>query len=192
MTASLERGEWSAERPGRTLPPGKNRYPFYRRLGGPQGRCGRAENLVPTGILSRTVQPVAQSLYWLSYPAHKLRVLLVRIWRKDSFVYCSIHPSLLFSLSFMLIHFRQISVKWCRWSRRATEVWALLRIAMFWGSTLPVSSWRTAISYEDRCESYMQGLEWSMESVWGLAPSSVRFTASSVRTHTYIHTFIHM
>ena len=52
------RGEWSAARPGRILPPGKTRYPFYRRLGGPQGRSGRAENLVPTGIRSRTVQPV--------------------------------------------------------------------------------------------------------------------------------------
>jgi len=38
-------------RPGRNLPPGKSRYQFYRRLGGPQGRTGRAENLVPTGIL---------------------------------------------------------------------------------------------------------------------------------------------
>ena len=46
------------------------RYPFYRRLCGPQGRSGRAENLVPTGIRSRTVQPVAQSLYRLSYRAH--------------------------------------------------------------------------------------------------------------------------
>jgi len=58
MTAALEEGEWSAARPSRTLPPGKTRYPFYRRLGGPQGRSGRAENLVPTGIRSRTVQPV--------------------------------------------------------------------------------------------------------------------------------------
>ena len=58
MTAALEGGEWSAARPGRTLPPGKTRYPFYRRLGGPQGRSGRAENLVPTGIRSRTAQPV--------------------------------------------------------------------------------------------------------------------------------------
>ena len=57
MTAALEGGEWSAARTGRTLPPGKIRYPFYRRLGGPQGRSGRAENLVPTGIRSRTVQP---------------------------------------------------------------------------------------------------------------------------------------
>ena len=52
------RGVWSAARPGRNLPPGKTRYPFYRRLGGLQGRSGRAENLVPTGIRSRTVQPV--------------------------------------------------------------------------------------------------------------------------------------
>ena len=58
MTAALEGGEWSAARPGRTLHPGKTRYQFYRRLGGPQGRCWRAENLVPTGIRSRTVQPV--------------------------------------------------------------------------------------------------------------------------------------
>jgi len=69
MTAALEGGEWSAARPGRTLPPGKTRYPLYRRLGGPQDRSGRAENLVPTEIRSRTVQPVAQSLYRLSYPA---------------------------------------------------------------------------------------------------------------------------
>ena len=67
MTEALEGGEWSAARPGRTLPPGKTRYPFYRRLGGPQGRSGRAENLVPTGIRSQTVQSVAQSLYRLSY-----------------------------------------------------------------------------------------------------------------------------
>jgi hypothetical protein len=50
--APLEGGEWSAARPGRTLPPGKTRYPLYRRLGGPQGRSGQAENLAPTGIRS--------------------------------------------------------------------------------------------------------------------------------------------
>ena len=70
MTAALEGGEWSAARLDSSLPPGQTRYPLYRRLGGPQGRSGRAENLVPTGIRFRTVQPVAQSLYRLSYPAH--------------------------------------------------------------------------------------------------------------------------
>ena len=41
MTAALEGGECLAVRPGRTLPPGKTRYPFYRRLGEPQGQSGR-------------------------------------------------------------------------------------------------------------------------------------------------------
>ena len=58
MTAALEGGEWSAARPDRTLPPGKSLYPLYRRLGGPQGRSGRTENLFHTGIRFRTVQPV--------------------------------------------------------------------------------------------------------------------------------------
>jgi len=74
MAAALEGGEWSAVRPGSTLPLGKTRYPFYRGQGGLQGRSGRAENFVPIGIRSQTVKPVAQSLHPLSYPAH--RVLL--------------------------------------------------------------------------------------------------------------------
>jgi len=37
VTAALEEGEWSVVRHGRTLPPGKNRYPFYRSLGGGEG-----------------------------------------------------------------------------------------------------------------------------------------------------------
>ena len=49
ITVALEVGEWSAARSDRTLPPWKTRYPFYRRLGGPQDRSGRAKNLIPTG-----------------------------------------------------------------------------------------------------------------------------------------------
>ena len=67
------RGEWSAARPCRTLPRGKTRYPFYRRLGGPQGRSGRVENLVPTGIRSRTVQPVVSRYTdWATRPTSRL------------------------------------------------------------------------------------------------------------------------
>ena len=56
---------------------------FYRRLGGPQGRSGRAENLVPNGIRSRTVEPVAQLLYRLSYRAQqyfnaKIKILVYK------------------------------------------------------------------------------------------------------------------
>jgi len=69
MTAALEGGEWSAARPGRTLPSGKTRYPFYRRLGGPQGRPGRVENLVPTEIRSRTIQTVvSRYIDWATRP----------------------------------------------------------------------------------------------------------------------------
>ena len=74
MTAKLEGGEWSAAHPGRTLPPGKTRYPFYRRLGGLQGRSGRAENLVPTGIRSRTVQlVVSRYTDWATRPTPSRR-----------------------------------------------------------------------------------------------------------------------
>ena len=38
--------------------PEKDQYPFYRRLGGSQGRSGKAENLAPLGFDPQTVQPV--------------------------------------------------------------------------------------------------------------------------------------
>ena len=54
------RDEGSASRPGRSLPPGKTRYPLYRRLGGPQGRSGQVRKISPpSGFDPRTVQPVA-------------------------------------------------------------------------------------------------------------------------------------
>jgi hypothetical protein len=55
-----EWGEGSASRPGRFLPPEKNRYPYYRRLGGPQGRSGRVRKISPPpGFDPRTVEPLA-------------------------------------------------------------------------------------------------------------------------------------
>jgi hypothetical protein len=42
------------------LPPGRTRYPLYRRLGGPQGRSGRVRKFSPQpGFDPRTVHPVA-------------------------------------------------------------------------------------------------------------------------------------
>jgi len=38
--------------------PGNVPVPIVQEMGGPQGGSGRAENLVPTGIRSRTIQPV--------------------------------------------------------------------------------------------------------------------------------------
>jgi len=42
------------------LPPGKTRYPLYRRLGATQSRSGRMANILPPlGFNPRTVQLVA-------------------------------------------------------------------------------------------------------------------------------------
>ena len=50
--------------------PGKDPVPILQTAGWATGAVWTgAENLVPTGIRSRTVQPVALSLYRLSYPA---------------------------------------------------------------------------------------------------------------------------
>ena len=51
------RGEGSASRPGRSLPPEQTRYALYRRLGGPQGRYGQVQKISPPpGLDPRTVQ----------------------------------------------------------------------------------------------------------------------------------------
>ena len=100
MTAALECGEWSAARPGRTLSPGKTRYPFYRRLDGPQGRSGRAENLVPTGIRYRTVQPVVTRYTdWATRPTYWVRTYLLTYsmlqspsWEANWFAACQEIP----------------------------------------------------------------------------------------------------
>ena len=62
--------ERSAARPGRSLPPGKTRYPFYRRLCGPQGRSGQVRKISPTPVLDpRIVQPVASRFTdWANRP----------------------------------------------------------------------------------------------------------------------------
>jgi hypothetical protein len=72
MTTVLEEVEGSASRPGRSLPPGKTRYPLYRRLGGSQGWSGTGvENLAPSTRLRSPDRPArSQSLYRLCYPAH--------------------------------------------------------------------------------------------------------------------------
>ena len=60
MTTALEGGEGSASHPGRSLPPGKTRYPLYRRLRGPQDRSGEVRKISPlTGFDPRNVQPLA-------------------------------------------------------------------------------------------------------------------------------------
>jgi len=55
--------------PPTTLPPGKTRYPLYRRLGGPQGLYGRMRKISPpTGIRSPDRPARSESLYRLRSP----------------------------------------------------------------------------------------------------------------------------
>jgi len=64
MTAALEGGEWSAVRPGRTLPLGKTLHPFYRRLGGSQGRSGQVPKISsPPGIFFLNYKLINPSLH---------------------------------------------------------------------------------------------------------------------------------
>ena len=67
------RSEWSAARSSRPLPPGKTRYPFYRRLGESQGRSGRAENLYPPGFDPRTVRSGSPVAIPTGLPTHLLQ-----------------------------------------------------------------------------------------------------------------------
>ena len=55
------------------LPPGRTRYPLYRRLGRPQGRSGRRRKISPLPVFDpRTVQPVASRYTDWAIPAHNV------------------------------------------------------------------------------------------------------------------------
>ena len=55
------------------LPPGKTRYPLYRKLGVAQGRSGRARKTSPPpGFDPRTVQPVASRYTDWAIPAESM------------------------------------------------------------------------------------------------------------------------
>jgi len=59
LTSALD-GVYGQRNTPDDLPPGKNRYPLYRRQGGPQHRSGRVRNISPpSGIVPRTVQTAA-------------------------------------------------------------------------------------------------------------------------------------
>ena len=69
MTAALEGGEWSAARPGRTLPPGKTRYPLYRVWVGPRAGLDGCRKSHPHRNSIPYCPARSQSLYRLRYLA---------------------------------------------------------------------------------------------------------------------------
>ena len=53
-------GEGGQHHAPAVLPPGKTRYPLYRRPGGPQSQYGQVRKILPPpGFNTWTVQPVA-------------------------------------------------------------------------------------------------------------------------------------
>ena len=106
LTSALEGGEGSASRPGRSLPPGKTRYPLYRRLGGLQGRSGQVRKIsIQPGFDPRTVQHVGSrytdyatrpraadcALVKLGIHAHKIenKVKMYHSERTSDYVNCT-------------------------------------------------------------------------------------------------------
>jgi hypothetical protein len=78
MTAALEGGEWSAARPGRTLPHGKDPVPISQEAGwapGPVWTGGKSRPLRDSIIPDRPAR--SQSLYRLSYPAHTYIIVVM-------------------------------------------------------------------------------------------------------------------
>ena len=53
------------------LPPGKTRYPLYRRLGAPQDRSGQVRKISPPPGFDRIVQPVTSRYTDWAIAAHK-------------------------------------------------------------------------------------------------------------------------
>jgi len=67
------------------LPTGKLRYPLYRELDGPQGRCGWVRKISPLpGFDHRTVRPVAIRYTDYAIPAHLFTVHEVCLCQKVS------------------------------------------------------------------------------------------------------------
>jgi hypothetical protein len=67
------------------LPPGKTRYPLYRRLGGPQGRSGRVQNLLLSNLyLSRDNSPCDTFTFSPPVTSHSSSIHSKEATRRDS------------------------------------------------------------------------------------------------------------
>ena len=78
MTTALEGGEGSASSPVLSLPPGKTRYPLYRRLDRSHSRSGQVRKISPPPGFDPPDHPAhSQSLYRLTYPGYCVRTCLI-------------------------------------------------------------------------------------------------------------------
>jgi hypothetical protein len=80
MTLALEGGEGSASCPGCTLPPGKTWYPLYKGLGGPQGRSGQVQKILPPpGFDPWAVQPIGSR--YTDYATRGKTVVYIKVFK---------------------------------------------------------------------------------------------------------------
>jgi len=108
---ALVGGEGSAACPSHSLPPGKTRYPLYRKLGGPQGRSGQVRKISPLlGFDPRTVQPVASryTVYTTrpTMSTQKSSYICFSFWSNNS----PVHPILLTILRLVYEEFSTSSI----------------------------------------------------------------------------------
>jgi len=119
MTAALEGGEWSAARPGRNLTAGKTRYPFYKRLGGPQSRAGGEENLVSTGIFFAN-----KYIYCKSYTRAYLQFTMLSLHPKYKLICWVIQTSQInksFAKNSVQNQCAYSSTNWFPWQQKLTK-----------------------------------------------------------------------
>ena len=90
--------EGSASRPGRSLPPGKTRYPLYRRLGGAQGRSGKVRKISP---------PPGFDPLWGSNMQQTVVILLKTSWAPSNSL--SFYTSHIIALDLFCCHCRRHS-----------------------------------------------------------------------------------
>jgi hypothetical protein len=83
-TSALEGGEGSTSRPGRFLPPGKTRYPLYRRVGGPHGRSGRARKILPPpGSIPGPSSPYLMFIMLINKKLLRINTLTIKLLLLD-------------------------------------------------------------------------------------------------------------
>jgi len=116
MTAALEGGEWSAARPGRTLPPGKIRYPLYRmghRAGLDRRKICPHQDSIPdrparSSVAIPTELPAPQRVE-NCFDYTKVAAWRATLFVKDLSAFCSLLSTVLFSVS-TLHHFTNIGI----------------------------------------------------------------------------------
>jgi hypothetical protein len=107
MTSALEGGEWSAARPGHTLPPGKTPIPIVQEADWAAGPVWTgAKTVAPTGIRYPDRPARSQSLYRLIYLAHFPIYIYIELSQKTSLYPTIKHENYFYSLQVTTLKLR--------------------------------------------------------------------------------------